>query len=114
MTKEYIILIREPEWDSSQVSEEQWAAAMQEHGAFMQAVAAAGAQLLGGDALESSAKAVRIQPARDGQPAVYTDGPFTETKEVVSGFYKIGARATSRPASSRPSCPPAAGSSCSR
>ncbi len=90
MTKEYIILIREPEWNSSEVTEEQWTEAMQQHGAFMQAVAAAGAQLLGGDALESSDKAVRIEPARDGRPAVYTDGPFAETKEVVSGFYKIG------------------------
>jgi hypothetical protein len=90
MTKEYIVLIREPEWDSSAVTEEQWAAAMQEHGAFAQAVAAAGGQVLGGDALESSDKAVRITPARDGAAAVYTDGPFTETKEVVSGYYKIG------------------------
>ncbi|MCS5716526.1 YciI family protein [Herbiconiux sp. CPCC 205763] len=89
MTQEYIILIREPEWDSSAATEEDWAAAMQQHGAFMQAVAAAGAQVLGGDALESSDKAVRITPAHDGSPAVYTDGPFTETKEVVSGFYKI-------------------------
>jgi hypothetical protein len=90
MTQEYIILIREPEWDSSQVTEEQWAAAMQQHGAFAQAVAAAGAQILGGDALESSEKAVRVTPARNGAPAVYTDGPFTETKEIVSGYYKIG------------------------
>ena len=53
--QEYIILIREPEWDSSAATEAEWAAAMQEHGAFMQAVAAAGAQLLGGDALERAA-----------------------------------------------------------
>ncbi|MFB2584710.1 YciI family protein [Herbiconiux liukaitaii] len=89
MTKEFIILIREPEWDSSAETEESWAEAMQKHGAFTQAVAAAGGQVLGGDALESSDKAVRITPARDGQPAVFTDGPFSETKEIVSGFYKI-------------------------
>jgi hypothetical protein len=90
MTREFIILIREPEWDSSAATEQDWAEAMQQHGAFMQAVAAAGGQVLGGDALESSDKAVRITPARDGSPAVFTDGPFSETKEVVSGFYKIG------------------------
>jgi hypothetical protein len=90
MSQEYIILIREPEWDPTQVSEEQWAAAMQEHGAFAQAVAAAGAQILGGDALESSNKAVRVTPGQNGSAAVYTDGPFTETKELVTGYYKIG------------------------
>ena len=96
--QEYIILIREPEWDSSAATEAEWATAMQEHGAFVQAVLAAGAQVLGGDALESSDKAVRITPARDGSPAVFTDGPFAETKEIVSGFYKI---ATDDPAQAR-------------
>ena len=89
---EYIILIREPEWNSAAVTEETWAEAMRQHGAFAQAVAAAGAQVLGGDALESAERAVRITPAREGAPAVFTDGPFAETKEVVSGYYKISAR----------------------
>jgi hypothetical protein len=92
VAEEYIILIVEEAWDPSQVTEAQWTEAMQAHGAFAKAVADAGAQILGGDALQPPSTAVRIQPAAGGKPAVFTDGPFGETKEVVSGFYKIGVK----------------------
>jgi hypothetical protein len=92
MAEEYILLIVEEEWDPSQISEAEWTAAMQQHGAFAQAVAAAGAQILGGDALQPPSTAVRITPARNGSSAVFTDGPFGETKELVTGFYKIGVK----------------------
>ncbi|HEY2557773.1 MAG TPA: hypothetical protein VGI08_11755 [Diaminobutyricibacter sp.] len=35
---------------------------------------------------------MKITPGRDGSPAVFTDGPFTEIKEYVTGYYKIGVR----------------------
>ncbi len=92
MAEEYIVLIREPEWDPSKVSEDDWKAVSAAHSAFAQAVLDAGAQMLGGDALMPTATAVKIMPARDGAPAVFTDGPFTETKEVVTGYYKLGVR----------------------
>jgi hypothetical protein len=92
MAEEYIVLIREQEWDPSKVSEDDWKAATAAHAAFAEAVAAAGAQILGGDALMPTATAVKITPAREGAPAVFTDGPFTETKEYVTGYYKIGVR----------------------
>lgn len=92
MSQEYIILILEPEWDPSLISEADWTAAMVQHGAFAKAVVDAGGQILAGDALQPPSAAVRITPARDGKPAVFTDGPFTELKEVVSGFYKFSAR----------------------
>ena len=92
MAEEYIVLIIEEAWDPSQVTEEQWTAAMQGHGAFAKAVEAAGAQILGGDALQPPAAAVRITPARNGSAAVFTDGPFGETKELVTGFYKLGVK----------------------
>jgi len=92
MTEQYIVLIREPEWDPAAVTESDWQSAMQAHGAFAEAVAAAGAEILGGDALQPTATAVSIVPAKDGKPAVFTDGPFTELKEVVTGFYKLGVR----------------------
>jgi hypothetical protein len=41
-------------------------------------------------ALESSAKAVRLQ-LRGGKRSV-VDGPFAEAKELVAGFYLIDAR----------------------
>jgi hypothetical protein len=92
MAEEYIVLIVEEAWDPSQVTEEQWTAAMQGHGAFAKAVEAAGAQILGGDALQPPSTAVRITPARSGGSAVFTDGPFSETKEVVTGYYKLGVK----------------------
>lgn len=92
MAEEYVLLIVEEEWDPSQVSEEQWSAAMQQHGAFAKAVEDAGAQILGGDALQPPSTAVRITPARGGSAAVFTDGPFGETKEIVTGFYKLGVK----------------------
>ena len=48
--------------------------------------------MLGGDALMPTSTAVKITPGRDGAPAVFTDGPFTEIKEVVTGYYKLGVR----------------------
>jgi hypothetical protein len=92
MAEEYIVLIVEEPWDPSQVTEEQWTAAMQGHGAFAKAVETAGAQILGGDALQPPSTAVRITPAGNGGAAVFTDGPFGETKEVVSGYYKLGVK----------------------
>lgn len=92
MAEEYVILIHEPEWDPTTVTEDDWTQAMHAHNAFSKAVADAGAEVLGGDALQPPKAAVRIVPGRDGKPPVFTDGPFTETKEVVSGYYKIGAR----------------------
>ena len=92
MAEEYIVLIVEEAWDPSKVTEAQWTEAMQGHGAFAKAVEAAGAQILGGDALQPPSTAVRITPSRTGGSAVFTDGPFGESKEVVTGYYKLGVR----------------------
>ena len=92
MAEEYIVLIVEEEWDPSTLTEAQWTEAMHQHGAFAKAVADAGAQILGGDALQPPSAAVRITPAKGSTPAVFTDGPFPDTKEIVTGFYKLGAR----------------------
>ncbi|MEO8188882.1 MAG: YciI family protein [Acidobacteriota bacterium] len=52
-------------------------------GRFIEEMAATGA-LLSTDGLQSSAKGVRVRIS-DGQFTV-TDGPFTETKELVAGY----------------------------
>lgn len=46
----------------------------------------------GGEALHSSdtATTIRVEGGKGGN-AVYTDGPFAETKEVLGGFYLIEA-----------------------
>jgi hypothetical protein len=92
VAEEYIVFIVEPDWDPSQVSESEWTSVMRAHQAFAQAVRDAGAELLGGDALQPPKMAVRIQPATEGSPAVFTDGPFGEIKEVITGYYKLGVK----------------------
>jgi hypothetical protein len=92
MAEEYVVLIMEQAWDPAQVTEAQWTEAMHAHQAFAKAVEDAGAQILGGDALQGPATAVRIVPAHDGAAAVFTDGPFGETKEVLTGYYKLGVK----------------------
>jgi len=92
VAEEYIVFIVEPDWDPSQASEAEWTSVMRAHQAFAQAVRDAGAELLGGDALQPPQTAVRIQPATEGSPAVFTDGPFGEIKEVITGYYKLGVK----------------------
>jgi hypothetical protein len=59
-------------------------AMIEAHGAFR---AALGARLLDAARLRPTAEGRRVT-MRDGKRAV-TDGPFTETKEVVGGYYLI-------------------------
>jgi hypothetical protein len=92
MDERWVILIREPEWDPATVSQDEWQAAMEGHGAFAAAVEKAGARITSGAALQGTSAAVRIDPGTDGTAAVFTDGPFGETKEVVSGFYELAVR----------------------
>lgn len=92
MSEKYMILILEPEWDETNATEADWAKAMAGHGAFAEAVTKAGASIVSGEALGSGRHGVKIQPATGGLPAQFTDGPFSETKEIVSGFYVIEAK----------------------
>jgi hypothetical protein len=89
MSDKYLILIVEPTWGPDDVPEGGMEEASRAHGAFSAAVAAAGAKILGGEALEGPESAIGIVPAKDGKPAVFTNGPLAETTEVVSGYYVI-------------------------
>ena len=89
MSDQYLIMIVEAEWDSATVTDEQHATAQREHGAFAAAVAAAGAKILGGEALQGANVGFSVVPAQGGKPAVFTNGPLTETTEVLSGYYVI-------------------------
>jgi len=83
----YLILIYgdEQKWDAETEQElrEKGAA----HAAF---VAAAGAGLLGGHELASTATATTLRSDPAGRPTT-TDGPFLETKEALGGYYLIEA-----------------------
>ncbi|MEZ5955688.1 MAG: YciI family protein [Hyphomonadaceae bacterium] len=58
--------------------------ALAEMGKFNEALAEAGI-LVGGDGLKPTSYAKRV--SFDGPDRTVTDGPFTETKEVVAGYW---------------------------
>jgi hypothetical protein len=80
----YVLLIH---WDENAGAK--WTPAenqtvMEEHRAFGQAL---GSRLLAGERLQATSAAKRVT-TRGGRRAV-TEGPFTETKEVVGGYYVL-------------------------
>ncbi len=59
---------------------------MEAHGRFAEQVAAAGGEILNGNALQPTATATSIRGD------IVTDGPFVETKEALGGYYLVEAR----------------------
>lgn len=59
--------------------------ALQAMGAYNEELVNAGI-MVGGDGLRSSASGKRVR-FEGGKPVAVIDGPFTETKELVSGFW---------------------------
>ncbi len=90
MSDEYVLLILEPEWDPAAMTEDDWKKGMAGHKAFQDAVAAAGEKIVASSALQPVTAATKIMRGPDGSP-VFTDGPFGETREVVTGFYSFTA-----------------------
>ena len=83
----YLILIYENEARWADASLEQAREVMKRHDDF---VAAHGAILRGGHALQPTSTATSVRADTSGGVAV-TDGPFVETKEAVGGYYVIEA-----------------------
>jgi hypothetical protein len=82
----FMIIIKSNEkTDAGRVANEAELRAM---GAFNAEMAAAGV-LLAGEGLTSSAKGARVKIT--GGKTTITDGPFTEAKELVAGFWLIRA-----------------------
>jgi hypothetical protein len=90
----YMFLLHDHESWYDDLTPDKWDAAMKLHGEFAAAVEAAGARILGGEALERSTTATTVRRDWDdmGKDPVVSDGPFIETKEAVGGFYLIEAR----------------------
>ncbi len=88
---QFVFLLYDDESWYDQLTPESFAEAMQLHGAFSAAVEAAGAKVLGGEALERTTTATTVHNGDDGSTATVTDGPFVETKEALGGFYLIEA-----------------------
>ena len=85
----YMLLIYQDEAALAGASPDDWNRILQAHGRFAQAVAEQGGKILAGDALQPTATATSVRGGADGQ--MVTDGPFTETKEALGGFYLIEA-----------------------
>ncbi|WP_394554229.1 YciI family protein [Agromyces sp. MMS24-JH15] len=99
MTDQYLYLIHEPDWDSDAFlaggggvpggdPENNFPA----HKAFQEAVVELGARIVGGVALQNARHGGRVTPGagdRALDDAVYSDGPYPDTTEVVSGYYVV-------------------------
>lgn len=81
----YTILIYEDELAYENLSPDAWAAMMDAHSAFSAAVETLGGSVVHGEALQLTPTATSIRAG------VITDGPFSETKEALGGFYVVEA-----------------------
>ena len=99
MTETYIYLIRENDWDSDKylpgsepVDEAELGMTFGAHKAFQQAVTELGARIVAGDALQSAKYGGIATPGegdRKVEDAVYTDSPYADSSELITGFYAV-------------------------
>jgi len=99
MTDTYIYLIRENDWNSDAylpgaepVDEADAAMTFGAHQAFQAAVAELGARIVAGDALQSAKYGGVVAPGqgdRKIEDAVYTDSPYADSSELITGFYAV-------------------------
>ena len=109
MADTYVYLIHEGDWDSDAwlngtppaeggpadkdpAATAEMSGGFPAHAAFQKAVAELGARVVGGNALQNSRHGGTVNPGagdRKVEDAVYTDGPFTDTSEVITGFYLV-------------------------
>ena len=86
----YLFSIYEQESGYGEGGNADFDAIMQAHGDFAASVAAAGAKVLGGEALQPTPTATYLTGTRTD--AVTTvDNPMPELKEVLGGFYLVEA-----------------------
>lgn len=83
----YLVLIYGDEQKWADASPEWGEENGRRHGDF---AAAAGDSIIGGAELEPSKSAVSLR-GQDGAAPIRTDGPFTETKEGIGGYYLLEA-----------------------
>jgi hypothetical protein len=83
---QYAVLVYEPgDPDWSQVDTPDKQATMQGYAAFGEAAASI---IRGGAALYPTTTATTVRVERDGD-VLTSDGPFAETKEILTGFYLL-------------------------
>jgi hypothetical protein len=99
MTDTYIYLIRENDWQSDAhlpgaepTGGADHAATFGAHQSFQAAVAELGARIVNGDALQSAKYGGVVTPGegdRKVDDAVYTDSPYADSSELITGFYAV-------------------------
>ena len=82
----YVFLMYDAEDFYDTADEQALVDEMRLHEEFMEAVRAAGASVVGGEALQPSSTASTVRG-----DALVTDGPFADTKEALGGYYVIEA-----------------------
>jgi hypothetical protein len=91
MTQYMFMLFDDESWHDHTTGSD-WEEAMRAHRAFAEAVEAAGARILDGNALEHTRTATTVRNTGGSDAPLTTDGPFIETKEAIGGYYVIEAR----------------------
>lgn len=99
MTDTYMFLIRENDWESDKylqgaepVDEAELGMTFGEHQAFQTAVVELGARVVAGDALQSAKYGGVVAPGKGDrkiEDAVYTDSPYADSSELITGFYAV-------------------------
>jgi hypothetical protein len=82
----YVILIGHDEKGGKSMSAEEHSALFAAYQKYHSDLGKAGV-LLGGEALQSTSKAARISV--EGGKRKVTDGPFSESKEIIGGYFVI-------------------------
>ena len=97
MTDTYLYLIRENDWDSDRYlpgaqPADDGAETFGTHKAFQEAVAELGARIVGANALQSAKYGGVATPGegdRKVDDAVYTDSPYADSSELITGYYAV-------------------------
>jgi hypothetical protein len=99
MSDTYMFLIREDDWDSDKylpgaepADEADLGETFGEHRDFQEAVAALGARIVGASALQSAKYGGIATPGegdRKVEDAVYTDSPYADSSELITGYYAV-------------------------
>jgi hypothetical protein len=98
MTDTYLYLIREKDWDSDNYlpgttpAHDSQDDTFREHADFQSAVAALGARIVGANALQNASYGgvvTRGAGDRAVEDAVYTDSPYTDSSELITGYYAV-------------------------
>ena len=87
----YLMLIVEDETSYGDPNTPEFGDLMQQHGDFAAAVDAAGAKVLGGEALQPRTTATFLRGTRTSNVTV-VDNPAPDLKEALGGYYLVEAK----------------------